>query len=69
MTRTLKENNIQYGFHYPKSINQIEVLKKRFKNEKYPNAELLAKNCISLPIDPNLKSNELKKIVEVLNSF
>ena len=65
----LKKNQIQYGFHYPKSINQIDVLKKRFRNKKFFNAEYLAKNCISLPIDPNLKKNQINKIVNILNSF
>ena len=69
LTEVLKKNDIQYGFHYPKSLNQIEALKKRFKNDKYKNAEQLARNCISLPIDPNLKLNELNKVVKVLNSF
>ncbi len=65
----LDKNNIQYGFHYPKSINQIESLKNLFSRQKYPNSENLAKNCISLPIDPNLKKNELFKIIKILNSF
>ena len=65
----LKKNKIQYGFHYPKSINQISALKKIYKDQKYPNAENLAKKCLSLPIDPTLKNIEINKIVKVLNSF
>ena len=63
------KNNIQYGFHYPKSINQLNVFKSRFKNEKFINAEKLAKTGISLPIDTNLKNAEIYKIVSLINSL
>ena len=33
------------------------------------NSEVLAKQGISLPIDPNLKKNEIKKIIEVINNL
>ena len=64
-----EKNNIQYGFHYPKSINHIDSLKIMFKNSKYINSENLAKKCFSVPIDPSLKKNEISKIVKVLNLF
>ena len=67
--KILKKNNIQFGFHYPVSINKLHVLKKRFKNQKFINAEILANQCLSLPIDPNLRIDQLKKIVKILNSF
>ena len=40
-----------------------------FKNQKYPNAEKIASQGISLPIDPNLRNKDLRKIVKVINSF
>ena len=63
------KNNIQFGFHYPKSINQIDSLKKKFKNNKFVNSETLAKKCFSIPIDPTLSKKEISKIVNVLNLF
>ena len=65
----LKNNKIQYGFHYPYAIHQLNVFKKRFQNKRYKNAEILAKNSISLPIDPNLSKKELNYIVKTLNEF
>ena len=65
----LKKNKIGFGFHYPQSINQLNSLKKMYKNQKFINAENLAKSCVSLPIDPNLTSNDVKRIVKVINSF
>ena len=66
---SFKKNKIQYGFHYPRSINQLDCFKKIFRNEKYPNAENLAKYSISIPIDPFLTIKNINKIVRVLNSF
>jgi len=60
---------IQYGFHYPNPIHKLDALKKIFKNEKYINAERLAKKCISIPIDPLLKKKDIIKIVNVINSL
>ena len=63
------KNKIQYGFHYPKSINQLAVFKKTFSKNKFPNAEKLAINGISLPIDPNLKIKQIKRVVKLINSI
>ena len=40
-----------------------------FKKEKYLNSEKIGKYGLSLPTDPNLKKNELNKIVNTINSF
>ena len=55
LIKLFNTNNIQYGFHYPKSINQLDVFKFKFRNERFINSEKLAKEGISLPIDTNLK--------------
>jgi dTDP-4-amino-4,6-dideoxygalactose transaminase len=65
----LKINKIQFGFHYPKSINQLKVFKKFFKNCHYKNSENLAKFGISLPIDPNLSKKQIHFIVKTINSY
>lgn len=69
LIKFLNKKKIGFGFHYPISINKIHSLRRIFKNKKYPNSEHLAKNCISLPIDPNLKKDEIKFIVHTLNKF
>ena len=65
--KIFKKNKIQFGKHYPQSLNKIKAIKEIFKNEKYPNAEFFSKYGISLPIDPNLKTKDLKKICSILN--
>ena len=69
LIKILSKNYIPCGLHYPYPINKLHALKKIFKNEKYPNAEKLGKECISLPMDPNLSISNLRKITKVLNSF
>jgi len=65
----LQKSKIQYGFHYPFAIHQLKVFKNYFKGENYPNAEILSKNGISIPIDPNLTKKEISFIINKLNNF
>ena len=65
----LKTNKISYGIHYPISINNLKIIKKKFAKKKFPNAEILSKQCISIPIDPYLKKNEINKIIKVINLY
>ena len=65
----LKKAKIQYGFHYPFAIHQLDAFKKYFKKEKFPNSEMIAKYGISIPIDPNLSKKEVNYIISKLNSF
>ena len=53
--------------HYPISINRLKIFKDKFKNQNFPNAELIAKYGLSLPIDPNLKRFQIIKICKILN--
>ena len=69
LIKLLIKNKIPYGIHYPYPINKLHSLRQMFKNQKYPNSERLGKECISLPIDPNLSILNLKKIIKVINSF
>ena len=62
-----KKNKISYGMHYPISINKLKIFKNKFKNIKFPNAEIIAKYGLSLPIDPNLRRFEIIKICKILN--
>ena len=63
------KKGIQFGFHYPKAIHQLEIFKKKFKNFKFINAERIAKEGLSIPIDPNLSNKNLNIIVNTLNKI
>ena len=65
----LEDANIQYGFHYPYAIHQLNAFKKYFKKERFPNSEMLSKYGISIPIDPNLKKSEISYIINKLNKY
>ena len=69
LIKLFKEKKITFGFHYPYAINQLKVFKNDFKNRKYKNAEILAKESISIPIDPNLSFKQIKFITKTLNEF
>ena len=67
--RYMNKNKIETGLHYPHTINQMKFYKNNFKKIKFLNAENLAKECVSLPIDPMLKKNEIDYIVKIINNF
>ena len=69
LIKILSKNNIQYGFHYPYSINQLNVFKNYYKKKNYYNAEILAKEGLSLPIDPNLTNKQLSFIIKIINGI
>ena len=69
LIKLFHKNNIEYGYHYPKSLNKLKALKKFFFNKKFPNSENLANFCISLPIDPNLSKTNIKLIIKLINSI
>ena len=69
LIKLLNKKNIQSGIHYPISINKLKCFKNSFRSHPYPNAEKIASECLSLPIDPNLNLKDLSRICSVLNNF
>ena len=69
LIKYLKKSNIQYGFHYPYAIHELQAFRRYFKNEKFPNSEMLSKYGISIPIDPNLTKKQISYVINKLNSF
>jgi len=69
LIKLLDKKKIEYGFHYNQAIHQLGAFKNYFKNQKFNNAERLAKDGISIPIDPNLSKKNINFIIETLNSL
>ena len=69
LIKKLNDSGIQYGFHYPFAIHQLKIFKKFFKKNHFKNAEQLAKDGISIPIDPNLSMKDMHYIIQTLNEF
>ena len=63
------DNGIEFGLHYPHSINQMNFFIKNFGLKNYINADNLACECVSLPIDPMLTSREVSYIIKTINNF
>ncbi len=68
-SKYLDNNNIPYGIYYPIPIYRQKAL----LNFKYKcflkNTEKVAKECISLPMYPELTPKEIKYIAETINNY
>ena len=69
LIKLFKKKGIEFGFHYPFAIHQLKIFKKQFKNKKFKNAERIAKEGISIPIDPNLSKKNIEIIIRTLNNL
>jgi UDP-4-amino-4,6-dideoxy-N-acetyl-beta-L-altrosamine transaminase len=63
----LKKNNVASVLHYI-PINFHYFYRKK-KNQKFVNAKKYYDTALSIPIFPNLKKNDTKKIINLLNKF
>jgi dTDP-4-amino-4,6-dideoxygalactose transaminase len=68
-TDYLKKNKIPFGYHYPYSIDKLNSFKKLYNDKNLKISNNIATKCVSLPIHPNLKLNELIYIVKKINQF
>lgn len=66
----LESNQIGFGRHYPIPIHHLECFKQfGWDKLKFPNAEFIAYNSISLPIFPGMTKMEVEVVTQALNSF
>lgn len=64
----LNENQIGFGFHYPRAIHEQPAYSKRVSiPNSLSNAENLAKATISLPLFPGMSDNEINIVIEKVN--
>ena len=61
----LQEKGIETGTHY-KPIHLMSMYK---KNNSLPITEKVGKQIVTIPIHPNLKENEIKKVIKCVNEF
>jgi perosamine synthetase len=62
----LKESGIEAGIYYPSGIHKLKSFNSK---AELPNTDLMAAECLSLPIHPGLKKRHLRFIVKTLNSI
>ena len=64
----LRSKEIFCGVHYPVPIHLLDPYKV-YACRYYPNAEYHAKTALSLPMYPELKDEDVKKVVEEIRGF
>jgi len=64
----LQNNNIESGIHYPIPIHKTQAYRE-LNNDVYPVTEKCSKTILSLPMYPELKLEEVKKICETIFRF
>jgi dTDP-4-amino-4,6-dideoxygalactose transaminase len=66
----LKENGIQTLIHYPIAAHHQECCKRVSCDPRgLPNAGAHAEQCLSLPCHPQLRDDEVSKIITAVNEF
>ena len=65
----LQKNNVPVQLHYPYSLNKTGALKNKIKKVKLLNSEKWARECISLPLYPNMLFRDVKKVIKLIKKF
>jgi dTDP-4-amino-4,6-dideoxygalactose transaminase len=68
LQKYLSENGIETIIHYPIPPHQ-QLAYSELKNHKFPITKSLSNEIISLPMGSHLSDSDIKKIVNVINSF
>ena len=68
--KILSEHDISSAIYYPIPLHKQKVYEKNHGNDYLPISESVSKNCLSLPIYPELKNHEIEKISRlIINSI
>ena len=66
----LRKNKIDSKIHYPKPLHLHQAARKfNYKKKQFPNAELLAKKVISLPVHEFIRKKELNFMINKIKEF
>lgn len=67
----LQENGISCGIYYPLPIHLQPVYRKRFgyREGDFPNAERFSGTCLSIPMFPDMSSEEAEYVIKNIKSF
>ena len=69
LLKYLSSKKISCIMHYPYSLNKLKAFERKIKKVKLENSEKWARECISLPIHPNISIIEVKKVVQEIHNF
>jgi dTDP-4-amino-4,6-dideoxygalactose transaminase len=69
LQKHLKEQGVATMIHYPIPPHRQSCYKSFYKNSKYPIADSLASEVLSLPIYPLLEPDEIKMVADAVRCF
>ena len=70
LVKYLLDKKISCQIHYPYSLNKLKpFIKYAKKNRNLKNSEKWSKECLSLPIYPELKSSKINLVVKEIKNF
>ena len=70
LIKYLASKKISCQIHYPYSLNNIQAFtKKKIGQNDVSKSTLWAKECVSLPLYPGLKMNDLNRIIKEIKNF
>jgi len=71
LKKWLEDNGIQCAVHYPLPIHLQPIYRQlfKFKGGEHPQSERVSKTCLSIPMYPNLTTDEIRYISEKIHEF
>ncbi|MEN9407205.1 MAG: hypothetical protein RLZZ455_421 [Candidatus Parcubacteria bacterium] len=69
LQRFLHEKGIQTLIHYPVPIHLQKPFSKGYKKGSLPVTEYLAESCLSLPLFPGIRDEEISEVCKQINAF
>ena len=69
LIKYLMKKKILCQTHYSYSLNQLKPFKKFISSQKLVNSEKWSKECLSLPLYPEMKKNNIYKIIYEVKKF
>lgn len=68
--RYMEEHNVECNMHYPVPCHLQDAYKfLGYKEGDCPNAEYLASHCVTLPLFPELRDDEVTRVIELCNAY
>ena len=66
----MADNDIECNRHYPVPCHlQKAYAHLGYKEGDCPNAEKLAAHCVTLPLFPEMREDEVSRVIEAVNSY
>jgi dTDP-4-amino-4,6-dideoxygalactose transaminase len=65
----LKRKGIETIVYFPYPMHKMPIFAEQFNDEEFPNSDLAASSCLSLPLYPELGEPEIEYITKTILEF